>query len=83
VVTLEYLVHRADLRLDAIDCTGPIGRHADERGDVAAELARVEQRRVAEHDAGLFELVDALDDGWGRKPHLLSDRRERLLTVLL
>ena len=59
------------------------GQHADEGGDVAAELARVEQRRVAGDDAALLELLDALDHRGRRQPDALADLGQRHFAVLL
>ena len=74
---------RGDLALDGGDRARVRGRDADERGDVLAEQARVEQRDVVADHARLLELVDALEHGGRGEADLLADRGQRLLAVLL
>ena len=83
VVTLEHFVHRRHRDLDSAHRDGPVGRDADERGHVETEAPRVEQRGVGPDHAGFLELVDAFEHRGCGEPDLLSDGRERLLTVLL
>ena len=83
MVALEDVLDGDELLLERPDRPGAIGVHTDEGGDVLAELARVQQRDVANYHTRLFELVDPLDHGRGRKPHLLADRGQRPLAVLL
>ena len=83
VMTLEHVPFALDLLLEGLEGARVADRDADEGGDVLAERARVEQRRVAADHAAVFELLDALHHRRRRETDLLADLRERLLAVVL
>src|SRR5581483_677646 len=83
VVALEDVVERHDLLLEGADDARMADDHADERGDVEAEPARVEDRAVAGDDAGRLELLDALEHGGRGEIDGLAEPGERGPAVLL
>src|SRR5207249_6538840 len=83
VMALEDVVERRDLAFEIGDAIGMRDQDADERRDVEPEPARVEERTVAEDDAGGFELLDALENGRRREPDRLADAGQRRPAVVL
>jgi hypothetical protein len=82
-MTFQHVGDGRDLALEAADGARVIGKDADESRHVLPQAPGVEQGHVARDGAGLLELVDPLDHGWGLEAHLLPDRGERLLAVFL
>src|SRR5580693_6114145 len=82
-MAFEHIVEEGDGFLEQRNCFRMRNRNADERRDVLAEASRVDGGVIADDDAAVFELLDALVDRRRGQPYLLTEFDERNPAVLL
>ena len=83
VVAFEDVVDRHQVALQLAEGARALAVDADEHRDVVSQTTGVELGDIARDHSGFFELADALDHGGGFQAHLVADRRQGLLAVLL